>query len=178
MRNFKTAVLLGFTLLIAAAAPARAQGRSGFGVGAETLLTGEFDTYFGNVYPGVATLTWDSGMFQVEGMLLFADVDNGGTLLGLGGRFYYVIHQGDRSDFSVGGGLALVNVNPDGPRDSWTDIHLEGGGRLRAFLTPNVAFTAGVGIGVLMADNDGDNQDAFGLVGQLMGSLGFTYFFW
>jgi hypothetical protein len=167
----KTIILIGFASVLLAAAPAEAQDRSGIGVGVETIITNEFGTPF----PGVATLTYDTGVFQIGGMLAFVSVEDTVTVLGAGGRFYYGIHRGERSDFAVGGGIALVNTNPDGPGDSNTDFHLEGGAKIRAFITPNVALTTALGLGIVLADND---TDIFGIVGNLNGSVGVSYYFW
>ena len=161
-------------VLFGAVPAAQAQERAGFGVGVETLITSEFYT---DPLPGIATLTYDTGVFQIGGMLMLFSYDDNFTVLGAGGRFYYGIHRGERSDFSVGGGLALVNTDPE-PGSSYTDFHLEGGGKIRAFITPNVALTTSLGIGFVIADNDGGDQDVFGLTGNLNASVGISYYFW
>jgi hypothetical protein len=169
----KTIILIGFASVLFAAAPAEAQERSGFGLGVETTITSEFDAL-----PGVATFTYDTGVFQIGGMFTLVAVDDTVTVIGAGGRFYYGIHRGERSDFAVGGGIALVNSDPAGGGDSSTDFHVEAGAKIRAFITPNVAMTTALGLGILIADNDGGNQDVFGIVGNLNGSVGISYYFW
>lgn len=175
MRKTILSSLILAAVLISAAPAARAQGQSGIGVGVETLITSEFYT---DPLPGVATLTYDTGLFQIGGMLMLLSVDDSVTVLGAGGRFYYGIHRGERSDFAVGGGLALINTDVAGAPDSTTDFHLEGGGKIRAFLTSNVALTSTVGIGFVIADNDGGNEDVFGITGNLNASVGISYYFW
>jgi len=169
-------IIISLTLaavLISAAPAAQAQDRAGIGVGVETLITSEFYDPF----PGVATLTYDTGVFQIGGMLILLSVEDNVTVMGAGGRFYYAIHRGERSDFSVGGGLALVNTDPDGAADSTNDFHLEGGGKIRAFITPNVALTSSLGIGFVLADDD-SGPDVFGITGNLNASVGISYYFW
>jgi hypothetical protein len=170
----KTIILIGFASVLTAAAPAQAQGRSGFGLGVETTITSEFGTPF----PGVATFTYDTGTFQIGGMFTLVAIDDTVTIIGAGGRFYYGIHRGERSDFAIGGGLALINSDPAGGGDSTTDFHLEGGAKIRAFITPNVALTTALGLGIILADNDGGDQDVFGIVGNLTGAVGISYYFW
>ncbi|HTM19395.1 MAG TPA: hypothetical protein VL172_02770 [Kofleriaceae bacterium] len=170
----QTIFLSAIATVLYTAAPAHAQARSGIGVGVETTVTSELVA----PYPGVATLTYDTGVFQIEGLLTFISYDNNVTYLGAGGKFWYGIHRGERSDFSVGGGLAIINTNPDGPGDSATDFHLEGGAKIRAFLTPNVALSTTLGLGIVIADNDGPNDDVFGIAGNLLGSVGLSYYFW
>lgn len=179
MRNLSIPFLVAVGLTLATTQNAAAQERSGVGVGVGTMLTTQLSP-FGGAAPGVAQLTYDSGTFYVTGMLALSVEDEAETVLGLGGRFYFPVHNGDRSDFSLGGGLALVNTDPDGPAESDTSVFMEFGGRMRAFLNANIALDAGVGIGVLVADDGGGPPDdnAFGLLGNLVGSLGMTYFFW
>jgi len=179
MRKHSLMILAITSFLGFLAAPARAQ-ESGIGVGVETMLTGSLTDYTGGAYPGGVTVTYDSGTFYAGGMLTFLNVENGANVVGIGGRFYYPVHHGSSSDFALGGGLEIINNNPDGPPAADTSVHLEIGGRIRAWLTRNVALDAGVGVGILMADNGGaaPDQTAFGLVGDLVSTLGVTYFFW
>jgi hypothetical protein len=178
MRKTTLLAALIITTMLAVSTPADAQERAGLGVGIESMLTSEFNRFGGSSFPGSATLTYDAGTLYASGLLTFADIDNGGTVLGLGGRIYFPIHDGDNSDFSVGGGFAFLNFDGPGPGDDDTSFHLEAGGRMRAWLTSNVAMSAGVGIGILLDDDDGADQDAVGILGNLVGSLGITYFFW
>jgi hypothetical protein len=180
MRKLSIPFLAAIALTLATTAPASAQDRSGIGVGVGTMLVSELSP-FGGASPGVAQLTYDTGSFYVSGLLAMAVEDGGDTVLGLGGRVYFPVHNGDRSDFAIGGGLALVNTDPDSPMmESDSSVFMEFGGRMRAFLNANVALDMGLGIGIVVADDGGPGPDnnAFGLVGNLVGSLGATYFFW
>lgn len=180
MRNLSISFLAALAFTLATTQSASAQERSGVGVGVGTMLTSQLSP-FGGAAPGVAQLTYDTGAFYITGMLALTVEDEDETVIGIGGRFYFPVHNGDRSDFSLGGGLALVNTDPDAAgAESDTSVFMEFGGRMRAFLNANVALDAGVGIGILVADEGGAAPDdnAFGLLGNLVGSLGMTYFFW
>lgn len=157
-----------------AAAPAESGGTAdagaghGLGVGAERTLSG---------LTGAAVF-YDMPMFHVEGVLNFADTstDVGGmsistTTIGLAGRGWYHLSQGDSADLSVGGGLGFENISPD-MGDSQTNFLIEAGAQVRAFLVSNVAFSASAGLGVSLGDSD-----TFVFAGDLWGSAGIAYFF-
>ena len=57
-----------------------------------------------------------------------------------------------------------------------TDLHVEAGAQLRAFLASNVALSAALGLGIENGDDNADPDIEF-LSGQLVGNLGITYFF-
>jgi hypothetical protein len=130
----------------------------GLGVGVQAMLEGPFG----------AAVIYDPGPWHIEGILGF--FTNGQTALALGGRFYYHLHSSTAADFSVGGGLGIVNVSDDG--DGFTDIHLEAGAQVRAFVVPNVAVSASLGLAIVAGDGD-----LVALTGQLVGGLGISYFF-
>lgn len=157
--------LLSFALLAALTAPTAAQesSRTGFGVGAEAMLTG----------PGGAAVIYDAGAWRIDGILGFHD--NGAQDIALAGRFIFVLHEGIGADFGIGGGFGLVmRDEPGGMGDNdTTDIHLEGLAQLRAFVVPNVALSAAFGLGIVTGDGD----DVV-LTGQLVGSIGIAYYFW
>lgn len=132
---------------------------SGIGVGVESMLSG----------PSGPTLVYQTPTFHVEGILGVFDRPN--TSILLAGRFYYQVHSGELSDFSVGGGLGLLNT--DAPGDNDTDIHLEAGAKIRVFLAPNVALSSSLGMAVV-AD---DANDTAIIAGRLQGTMGITYFF-
>ena len=135
----------------------------GIGVGVEATLTGLAG----------AALVYDAGTFRIDGVLGFAS--RGDTDFFLAGRFWYVLHTGDNSDFAIGGGLGIVdddNGGPMGDNDD-IDIHIEAGAQIRAFLTSNVALSAAGGFGFILDEGD----DFLGFGGQLMGTMGMTYFF-
>ena len=174
-RSLILAVFIATSMLLPRAADGNE--KTGLGIGAETFLTTPLATF--GVTPGVATLTYDTSVWRVSGLLAMLTQEDSVTILGFGGRFYYPIHRRHDSDFSIGGGLAILNTNPD-PGDSDTSFHIEGGAQLRAFLTDNVALSSTVGLAIVVADDDGPAPDdsSFGILGQLVGSFGVTYFFW
>jgi hypothetical protein len=167
--------ILGSSVLLPRAASA--DENTGFGVGAESFLTSAYLPF--GAAPGVATLTYDASVYRLSGMLTMVSFEDGYTYLGVGGRFYYPLHKRHDSDFSVGGGAFVLNTDPD-TGESDTSLHLEMGIQIRAFLTTNVALTATGGFGIILAEEDGPEPDrsVFGTVGQLVGSLGISYFFY
>jgi hypothetical protein len=138
-------------------------GGGGFGVGAIAMLTGPFG----------AAIVYDPGKFHIEGILGFSAIEDVDTIIALGGRFYYHLHTSTAADFSVGGGLGISIVDQEAADESDTAIHIEAGGQVRTFVVPNVALAASLGLAVVSADG----SDFVGLTGNLVGSLGVTYFF-
>jgi hypothetical protein len=152
-------------LCLAAAAPAaRAQGSEGvgLGVGVESSLTG---------ISGPAVV-YQAPNFHVHGILGLFDTD-GRTQIDLAGRFFWKLHSTAASDFGLGGGLGIRNIDND-PGESDTQLHLELGAQIRAFVTANVALGATLGLGF---DNGEGDDDLTLLDGQLVGAIGLTYFF-
>ena len=174
--RIRLAVVLGALSLAFLAAPraARAQGSegSGIGVGVQAMVSSGVDLGAGGL-GGLAgpAVVYQAPNFHVDGILSFAS--NGATSIGVGGRFFYELHSTQASDLSVGGGLGFVNLDPDGPGDGTTLIHFEIGGKIRAFLAPSVAISASAGFGFVSTDED----DPLFLTGQLLGTVGITYFF-
>jgi hypothetical protein len=121
---------------------------------------------FGLAGPSVV---YQTPSFHVDGILSFAS--NGATVIGAGGRFFYELHSTQASDLSIGGGVGFLNIDA-GP-GSDTHIHVEIGGKIRAFLAPSVAVNASVGFGFISTEA----EDPLFLTGQLLGSIGITYFF-
>lgn len=142
-------------------APASSSSGHGFGIGAESTLTGVTG----------AALVYDAGNWRIDGLLAFSS--QGGTDLALAGRFWYVLHTGESSDLSIGGGLGLVDGDGGPMNDNDLDVHIEAGAQIRAFITSNVALSAAGGFGFVIDDGD----DFLGFGGQLIGSMGVTYFF-
>lgn len=142
----------------------RAGGAAGgsLGVGVQTMLTG--------AGPFGAQLVYDAGMFHIEGIFGFAS--NGSTNLDLGGRFWYHIHAAQLADFSLGGGVGVVSIDPDGDAEGTTDVHINVGAQLRAFLVPNVALSVSAGLAIITGD-----ADLVAVTGDLVGAAGVTYFF-
>jgi hypothetical protein len=144
-------------------APPRDDGRATFGVGIHAMLTGPFGP----------ALVYNRHRFHVEGVVAFANA--GTNELAVGGRFWLHVHQTRTSSLSLGGGGAFSSTElpmPD-PRGntSATAIHLEGGAQIRFFVTPNVALSAAVGLGIVSGD-----ADLVVLTGNLNGAVGLTYF--
>jgi hypothetical protein len=123
------------------------------GLGASHTLSG-FDA---------AQFVYDAGKFHVDVDLGFASLSgnagmSGTTAFGLGGRFWYTINQGTSADFSIGGGVIIENRSQ--PSD--TDADFEAGAQIRAFLVPNVAFTAELGVVVATSDHVAISSGPFG----------------
>ncbi len=137
---------------------------SGIGVGVESMLSG----------PSGPAVVYQAPNFHAEGILGVYDRTNNSTIL-LAGRFYYQVHSGDLSDFSLGGGLGLVNFDDPGMGgdNNETDIHIELGAKIRVFLAPNVALGSSLGFAMVL-DEAGDTAI---IAGRLQGTMGITYFF-
>ena len=140
-----------FTAALLASSTAFAGGSKGsIGVGADTPLAG-------GVLPEAA-IDFDAGMFHVGGGL---GVQN---------------PQGPNNtevDFSVGGDLLFQSIgNGPGNNGTTTDVFLDPGAQIRAFIASNVAlsFTIGMSIGV------GDSNDFF-FGARPYADAGIRYFF-
>lgn len=143
---------------------ASASAASGIGVGVESMLSG----------PSGPTVVYQAPTFHAEGIIGVFDRDETAVLLA--GRFYYQVHAGELSDFSLGGGLGLLNIDRDagmGDRDSETDVHIEAGAKIRVFLAPNVALSSSLGLALVLDDAN----DTAIIAGRLQGTMGITYFF-
>jgi len=155
-------VTLSSIAILLASGDALGQEREGaVGVGIESTLAGA---------AGPA-LVVQTPAFHVEGILAFADQGDETDLI-LAGRFWYAINQTQRSDFSVGGGIGLL-FDDNGGGDNDTDVELDLGAQLRAFLVPNVALS--VSLGFVFVSTAGPNPLA--LTGDLLASGGIAYFF-
>jgi hypothetical protein len=154
----------------------------GIGVGAGTMLNGT---------SGLMG-TWGAGAFHVDGLFglhRYAAGGNATTSFTLGGRFWYHIHAASFADFSVGGGVGLVRwVSAPGTPQSDThwDVSMEIGGQIRAFIVPNVALLADLGLGITFTSNDdillgGQSMSGSSAPGGapnfVTGTLGIAYFF-
>lgn len=167
MKACRASLLLLAALLLASARPASAQdmsmgspsAASGIGVGVESMLSG----------PSGPTIVYQAPSFHVEGILGVFDRET--TTVLLAGRFYYQLHAGALSDFSLGGGLGLLNIERETGND--TDTHLEAGAKIRVFMAPNVALSSSLGLAVVLDQGSGSAI----LAGRLQGTMGITYFF-
>jgi hypothetical protein len=156
--------------------PAASGHGRGLGVGAMTMLNG-FDG---------ALVTWGSagGGFHADGFFGLRHYTDGAstTPFSIGGRFWYHVHAAAFADFSLGGGLGLLHydTNPGSPNnDSRLDLALQVGGQIRAFIVPNVALLADLGLGVTFGPTDDllIGGQAPGGGGFVSGTLGIAYFF-
>ncbi len=169
------ALTIAFGGTAAADGKSGAGGKTGFGFGAESMLTSSSISVAGFDTGGLSgpALLYEGDKFHIAGLLQLSDVDPA-TVFGVAGRIYFPVHRGDRSDFSVGGGFGILQVNIDtvvGNADT-TDFHLEGGAQARVWLTDNVTLSGTFGLGIIVGDND-----RFGTSGQLLGSIGLGYYF-
>jgi len=164
----------------------------GIGIGAVTMLNGTSG----------AMVTWGSpgGGFHVDGLagLRRYSVTTGGgagavtastTSFTVGGRGWYHLHAASFADFSLGGGVGMVRwVSEPGTRtsDAHWDVSLELGGEIRAFIVPNVALLADLGLGITFGSNDDFFVGGQSVTGSgspqggpnfVTGTLGIAYFF-
>jgi hypothetical protein len=175
MRNALLALCLAAAglALVAAPRPAAAQGSdgTGLGIGVESMLT-EFGFATAGTFLTGPAVVYQTPLFHAEAITHYEG--NGITTFGVAGRFFYEIHSTQASDVSLGGGVGFVNIELEGVDESQTDVHLEVGGKVRAFVTPRVAINASFGLGVVLVDSD---SDIFAITGQAVGGAGITYFF-
>jgi hypothetical protein len=158
-------ILLASVFVLATAGLASAGGQAGaLGVGAEYELNGI----------GGLSLNYDAGKFHAGGWFRFLDPAGGNnTEFDVGGRFFYHLHSTAMADFSLGAGLGIASLPPGmmNPNRN-TNMFLEPGFQIRAFIASNVAlsFIGGISIGVI---------DASGVVisGQAEGIAGIHYYF-
>jgi len=145
---------------------AAAGGREGtIGVGAEYQLSGV----------GGVSLNLDGGIYHAGAFLGFSDA--GGTDdtdIMLGGRFFYHVHSTAMSDFGLGGSLGLELAGDRRPNvdDNQTNVLIEPGAQIRAFVANNVALSITAGFAFAAGDAEGT---AF--TGQTAGSAGVHYYF-
>jgi hypothetical protein len=125
-----------------------------------------------------AEFVYDQPIFHVEAGVGFDHVShanntsNSDFRFGVGG--WYHLARGSMADFSVGGDVRMIYASAS-PGGSGTNFAIEPGAEARIFLSPNFAFSGRVGFSFSFGDN---NQDTtYGLGGQTIGALGFTYFF-
>jgi hypothetical protein len=143
---------------------------AGIGVGAGvTLTSGAF-----------AQFVYDQPIWHLEGLLTFGSFSNGGgdrvTAVGFGAGGWYHFHRGASSDFSLGGALTVATASSPNGGNSTTITAFEPGALIRAFITPNVALSARVGLAFQFGDTGGGGTD-IQLLGQAQAAFGVTYFF-
>jgi hypothetical protein len=147
-------------------------GNGGLGIGAEAFVSGLAGP----------EVVYDAGSWHLEGLIGFdrRPANNGpnpptSTTFDFGVSGWYHLHVGASSDFSLGGGFALLTNSAGGA--SATGFEFEPGAEIRAFVTPNVAVSAKLGIVLAFGDRIGPLQQQLGLDGQLVAGFGLTYFF-
>jgi hypothetical protein len=131
------------------------------GVGVAAMLTGPFGPQ----------VVYDAGVFHVEGIVGFQSND-ATTDFDIGGRFFYHVHASQAADFSLGAGLGVTSSDPDGPAEGTTNVHIDIGPQLRAFVVPNVAISATAGLAIITGD-----ADNILITGDLVGTGAITYYF-
>jgi hypothetical protein len=119
---------------------------------------------------GGVNVVYDPGPWHADAILGLAG--NGTTVINFAVRGWYHLHMTGASDFSLGGGLALQNTNPDGAAESTNALFVDLGGMLRFFVVPNVSVSLFAGLSVGAADADG-----FLISAQPLSQLGVAYFF-
>ncbi|HKA90118.1 MAG TPA: hypothetical protein VKE22_20800 [Haliangiales bacterium] len=181
MRNHKLSQALVICLALGSAGIASAQeaGAHGPGVGVEENLAGLTG----------ATFVYDMGNLRFDLLfgLRFASTNvpggNDVTIFGFGGRVFYVVHHSGMADFSLGGGLGLIFASAG---VSNVNVDIEGLGQARIFLAPNFCFMGTLGLAVAITDKGAilegpviaqGAKTGFGIGGELLGSIGFAYFF-
>jgi hypothetical protein len=166
----KTSLLVTMIVLGVAGA-AHAGGQAGsIGVGAEYQLSGT----------GGVSMIYDAGLFHIGGALGFDDpAGPNNTTFSLDGEFYYHVHHSAFADFSIGGSLGVASVPAPtmmAPTARATDVYLQPGFQIRAFLSSNVALSASAGIVIGVVDASGVT-----ISGQNVGAaggVGIHYYFY
>jgi hypothetical protein len=146
----------------------------GLGLGAVTMLNG------GGTSGALVTWGNGGGSFHVDGIAGLRRRPDETTSFGIGGRFWYHLHATSSADFSVGGGLGMYRYRSGGNNgDSHIDVTIEVGGQIRAFIVPNVALMADLGLGATFGDNDDIlfGAQSWGGGEFIAGNLGIAYFF-
>jgi hypothetical protein len=170
--------LMALLLVVASGEASAARGSEhGIGVGVTQTLAG--------ISGG--TFVYDAAAFHIVGLLGFETIDRAPaddtTRFALGGQFLFHVSTTAQSDFSLGAGLTFVSVD-NGPDTSNVDIELLA--QIRAFIVPNVALSASLGIAIINANDiaiangqvvDGGGGTSVALGGQVVGNVGITYFF-
>jgi hypothetical protein len=174
MRRLAFAIVL-LTVTWAPAVGAQEAGH-GPGVGVEANLGGLRGAAF----------VYDASAFHIDVLFALAHASMDGpdtSIFGVGARFFYVLHRLGPADFGLGAGLGIIDSDVGGRSD--TEIQIEGGAQIRAFIVPNVSLTASLGLVILSADRNtvqapfftAEGDSAFGIGGQAFAEFGLVYFF-
>ena len=158
--------LLATSIVLATAGTASAGGSKGsIGVGAEAQLSDL----------GGLSANYDMGEFHLGGFLFFNDAgDNDDADIAFGGRFYYHVHSTAMADFGVGGSFGIGFTDDPIPMndDNLTQVFIEPGLQIRAFVASNVALSFSAGLTLGVADAEGVT-----VTGDLTGGAGVHYYF-
>jgi hypothetical protein len=144
----------------------KASSASGIGVGIESMITG----------PTGPAVVYQTPAFHVDAILgLYNTSDSQGREMLLAGRFWYQLHSGLLADFNIGAGLGLLSFDGGDDIDPQFDL----GAKIRAFLAPNVALSASLGLAMVLQEDEttSDRHFDYALTGDLIGSMGIVYFF-
>ena len=188
----KAPVVLSFVVVIAMAlagrgafaqgsAPAVSAGGGGAGAGIGVGVSQWVNGFTG------AQVVFDQPRWHIEGSTAFTTSHNGNpngprvTDFDFGVAGWYHLALGASSDFSIGGGFAILTQSATGAsRVSWL---IEPGAQIRAFVTSNVSVHALIAFPLVVGDdgtpvvgNSGQNT-SFGFTGQILAAFGFTFFF-
>jgi hypothetical protein len=169
MRQFRALSLVAaaLTVLCGLSRESFAQDTATTGAGRGVIGVG-----FAQSLRGVsgANIVYDPGPWHADAILGLSG--NGATVFNIAARGWYHLHATGASDFSLGGGLALQNTNPDGAGESQNLLFVDLGGMLRFFAVPNVSISLFGGLSV-----GADDADGFVITAQPLGQVAITYFF-
>jgi len=166
----KTTMIAAILLIASSTAFAGGQANT-IGLGAEADIAGVAG----------ASIAYDAGKFEVDGLLGYRRVDPGmgapvQSTYDFGGRFFYHVHSTALSDFGIGGGLGLASVpNMGGTGGRQTDLYLEPAFQIRLFIASNVALSFSAGVSIAVADADTSLISGQGTV--LDGGAAIHYYF-
>lgn len=164
MTKILTCSVLAAALL--ASSTAMAGGSKGsIGVGADIPLAG-------GVLPE-ASVDFDGGAFHVGGGLGIQNPEGpNNTEVDFSGHFWFHVASTAMSDFSVGGDILFQSIGNGPANGTSTDVFLDPGAQIRAFLASNVALSLTIGLSVGV----GDNTDLF-FGARPTADAGFHYYF-
>ncbi|HEY4241298.1 MAG TPA: hypothetical protein VGM88_15865 [Kofleriaceae bacterium] len=149
------------------AEPAAAPTSSGsIGLGAE------YQVGFGSATLGGISANYDTSMFHAGAFFGMQDPSGAPSTIEFGGRFWYHVAHAAAADFSVGGSVG-VGIVPGAMGGHDTDILIEPGFQIRAWVTPNVALSFTGAFSILTGDPD----TSLAIGGQVTGTAGVHYYF-
>jgi hypothetical protein len=146
----------------------------GLGVGVNGMIDSRD---FANSVPALSVL-YEMDKIRFGGLFGFNIITKGQPkIFKFGGQFFYKLHGNQTADFSLGGLLGM-RIIADYPVDQ-TDVGLllGLGAQVRAFIVTNVSLDASLGLGLLVDLND-KSQTAVALSGDVMATIGLTYYFY